>query len=43
MINVEVVPPDHTNTERAIRLNPPEAITQWLADAAEPLDGGTVA
>ncbi|TWT49533.1 hypothetical protein Pla22_47300 [Rubripirellula amarantea] len=43
MINVEVVPPDHTNTERAIRLNPPESITQWLAEAAEPLDDGTVA
>ena len=43
MVNVEVVPPDYTNTERAIRLNPPESIAQWIADAAEPLDGGTVA
>ncbi|EMI24361.1 DUF4303 domain-containing protein [Rhodopirellula europaea] len=43
MINVEVVPPDHTNTERAIRLNPPESIAQWIAEAAEPRDGGTVA
>ncbi|TWU07512.1 DUF4303 domain-containing protein [Stieleria varia] len=43
MINVEVVPPDYTNTKRAIRLNPPESIAQWIADAAEPLDDGTVA
>ena len=34
-INVEVVPPDYTNTERAIRLNPPEAISEWLQEAAE--------
>jgi hypothetical protein len=34
---VEVVPPDYTNTARAIRLNPPEALRAWLAEAAEPL------
>ncbi len=34
-INVEVMPPDYTNTERAIRLNPPEAIKVWLQEAAE--------
>lgn len=35
IINVEVMPPDLTNAERARRLNPPEAIVQWLAEAAE--------
>lgn len=35
VINVEVVPPDYTNTERAIRLNPPEALKDWLNEAAE--------
>ncbi|MDA8021342.1 MAG: DUF4303 domain-containing protein [Thermoanaerobaculia bacterium] len=35
VVNAEVVPPDHTNTERAIRLNPPEALTEWLEEAAE--------
>lgn len=36
LINVEVVPPDHENTLRAIRLNPPQALTEWLAFIAEP-------
>ncbi len=36
VVNVEVMPPDRTNTERAKRLNPPEAIRQWLEEAAEP-------
>lgn len=36
VINVEVVPPDHSNTERARRLNPNEALTNWLAEIAEP-------
>jgi hypothetical protein len=35
VINVEVMPPDHSNTERAIRLNPPAALTEWLVEAAE--------
>lgn len=35
VINVEVMPPDFTNTLRAMRLNPPEAIRDWLAEAAE--------
>ncbi|QDV51760.1 DUF4303 domain-containing protein [Gimesia fumaroli] len=35
-INVEVMPPDYTNTERARRLNPPQAIAAWLEEAAEP-------
>lgn len=35
MINVEVVPPDETNTERAIRLNPKKAIEEWLKEVAE--------
>jgi hypothetical protein len=36
-VNVEVVPPDWTNTERALRLNPPEALEAWLREAAEPV------
>jgi len=35
VINVEVMPPDYTNTERARRLNPPEAIAVWLEEVAE--------
>ena len=35
VINVELLPPDETNTQRAKQLNPPEALTQWLAKAAE--------
>jgi hypothetical protein len=35
MINVEVMPPDSSNTVRAIRLNPPEAVKEWLKEAAE--------
>jgi hypothetical protein len=35
VVNVEVMPPDRSNTERAIRLNPPEAIEEWLREAAE--------
>jgi hypothetical protein len=35
VINVEVMPPDRTNTERASRLNPPEALTVWLKEVAE--------
>jgi hypothetical protein len=38
VINVEVMPPDAGNTERAIRLNPPEALSAWLREAAEPLE-----
>jgi hypothetical protein len=38
VINVEVMPPDTTNTERALRLNPPAALTAWLEEAAEPAD-----
>jgi Domain of unknown function (DUF4303) len=36
VVNVEVMPPDHTNTERARLLNPPEALEEWLREAAEP-------
>ena len=32
---VEVAPPDQTNTERALRLDPPEALREWLVEAAE--------
>ena len=35
VILVEVMPPDHTNTERAQRLNSPEALKEWLVEAAE--------
>ena len=35
VVNVEVMPPDHTNVERALRLNPPLALTDWLEDVAE--------
>jgi HD-like signal output (HDOD) protein len=38
VVLVEVMPPDHTNTERALRLNPREALTEWLNDAAEKQD-----
>lgn len=35
VVNVEVMPPDATNVERAIRLNPPAALADWLSEAAE--------
>jgi hypothetical protein len=35
VVNVEVMPPDFTNTLRAKRLNPPEALRTWLEEAAE--------
>jgi hypothetical protein len=35
VINVEVMPPDSSNTDRALRLNPKEALQEWLAEAAE--------
>jgi len=37
VINVEVMPPCEENTTRGIRLNPPEAISRWLDDVAEPI------
>lgn len=36
VINAELVPPDYTNTETATRLNPPEALTDWLKENSEP-------
>ena len=36
VINVEVMDADHTNTERALRLNPRESLTEWLATVAPP-------
>ena len=36
VVNVECMPPDRTNVERALRLNPPEALEVWLREAAEP-------
>lgn len=38
VVNVEVMPPDYTNTERALRLNPKEALRDWLVEIAEELD-----
>lgn len=35
VINAEFMPPDYTNTERAFRLNPKEALKQWLEEMAE--------
>ena len=35
VINVEFMPPDKSNTERAYMLNPPNAIRDWLIEAAE--------
>jgi len=35
VVLVEVMPPDASNTERAIRLNPPGALVEWLADVSE--------
>ena len=35
VINAEFMPPDFTNTERAVRLNPQEALEEWLEEAAE--------
>lgn len=37
VINAEVMPPDFTNTERALRLNPREALNEWLEEIAEEL------
>jgi hypothetical protein len=37
VINAEVIPPDFTNTERALRLNSAAALTEWLAECAEPI------
>lgn len=36
VVAVEVMPPDWTNRERVMRLNPPEALRDWLEHAAEP-------
>ena len=37
VINAEFMPPDFTNTERALRLNPREALNEWLNEIAEEL------
>ena len=37
VVNVEVMPPDYTNTERALRLNPAGALREWLVECAEPI------
>lgn len=35
VINTEFMPLDFTNTERALRLNPKEALNEWLKEIAE--------
>lgn len=35
VINAEIMPPDNDNTKRGLRLNPIEALTDWLVEAAE--------
>lgn len=35
VINAEFMPPDYTNTERALRLNPKDALNEWLEEIAE--------
>lgn len=35
VINAEVMPPDDGNTKRALRLNPKEALSDWLQEIAE--------
>lgn len=35
VVNAEIMPPDVGNTERARRLNPPDALEAWLREAAE--------
>ncbi|OYP38910.1 DUF4303 domain-containing protein [Rhodopirellula sp. MGV] len=35
VINAEVMPPDHSNVERALRLNPEQALSDWMNEAAE--------
>ena len=37
VINAEFMPPDFTNTERALRLNPKDALNEWLEEIAEEL------
>lgn len=37
-LTVEVQPPDHTNAPVVMRLNPPEAIRDWLREACESTD-----
>lgn len=37
IINVEVMPPDKTNSIRAMRLNPFEALKEWIEECAEPI------
>ncbi|MCR5609125.1 MAG: DUF4303 domain-containing protein [Lachnospiraceae bacterium] len=33
VVSVEIIPPEYSNTERTIRLNPREAIEEWLEEA----------
>ncbi len=38
LVNAEVMPPDYTNTQRALRLNKKKNILRWLEEIAEPED-----
>lgn len=38
VINAEFMPPDYTNTERALRLNPRAALDEWLDEIAEEIE-----
>ncbi|MBK0014568.1 DUF4303 domain-containing protein [Stenotrophomonas sp. S41] len=38
LINVEVIPPDHSNILCARRLNPRAALARWLSEVADPAD-----
>ncbi len=35
VVNAEIMPPEYSNTERALRLNPMESLKEWLIEAAE--------
>lgn len=35
VINAEIMPPESSNTERAVRLNPPNALTEWIEECSE--------
>lgn len=41
VVAVEIMPPDETNRGRVMRLNPPDALRDWLEHAAEPALNGS--
>ncbi len=38
VVNAEIMPPEYSNTERALRLNPMESLKEWLIEATEDED-----